>query len=76
MKIETIDKRGTEELPFGYIYFSDGSRTGFASAYGPTAGEILWELTGSDSEHWKPISVAHQKLALQHLRTHGAKVPE
>lgn len=38
--VESHDNRGTEEHPFGYVYFVDGNRLGYAPGSRGTTGEF------------------------------------
>lgn len=66
MHITDIDNRGTEAVPYGYVYFDDGHRVGY------TGGEA-WAVIGGGG--W-PETGAHREAAEAHLREHGITMPE
>lgn len=61
--VEGVDNRGDAEVPYGYVYFSDGVRVGFGDtrdgmgAFGLFGGQPGWE---------RPKTV-HFTLATQEL---------
>ena len=50
------DNRGTQEVPFGFIYFNDGSRIGYAEGTGMFFSPDL--------------NAPHRQMALDLLRKH------
>lgn len=63
LKVDTVDNRGSADVPFGYVYFSDGSRVGYA----PGAEHELF------AGNWAEVTVQHLRLAHQYLAEHGVK---
>lgn len=76
MKIESIDNRGDDEVPFGYVYFDDGARTAYAKFTDEDTGDVEWKLSGPGSSHWKLPTARHDLMALTHLKEHGPKMPD
>jgi hypothetical protein len=66
MHITDIDNRGTEAVPFGYVYFDDGARVGYTGGEG-------WAVFGGGG--W-PETPEHREAAKAHLVEHGNTVPE
>ena len=56
LDVEDHDNRGTKEVPYGFIYFNDGTRVTYA-------GTEVHDGTGG----WDPITEQHRKLAQEYL---------
>lgn len=61
MKVVDHDNRGTEDEPFGFLYFDDGTRM----AYG--LGKIHPRANGG----WGGLTPKHEKPAAEYARAHG-----
>lgn len=73
LKIENIDDRsgssGLGPESFGYVYFNDGSRVGYAPH---VEGHLpVWEPRTNGGGKYKPVTSAHVTLAVQFLAAQG-----
>lgn len=71
MDIIGIDNRGSDEAPFGYVYFGDHYRVGY------TGGAAIAVFGGGDA--WPEPTRGHLDAAREYLREHGtaaAAIPE
>lgn len=59
LKAESYENRGSTENPFGYVYFTDGTRVSYNSS-----GEI-------HGANWGPTSPKHHELARKMLVAEG-----
>jgi hypothetical protein len=69
VKAVDYDNRGTREHPFGYVYFNDGTRLGFAPSAKvrdphPLAGKFNLFIT-----NWGGLTGSHFKAAEKLLET-------
>jgi hypothetical protein len=60
LKVDGIDNRGTNEVPYGFVYFTDGLRVNFAKGRGVGSGS-----------NWGAVSSRHRKLAQDALAAAG-----
>lgn len=63
------DNRGTDDVPYGFVYFSDGLRVAYTGnrvgdEYGTT---MTYEITDT-SGGWGPVTETHRRLAGAYLR--------
>jgi hypothetical protein len=66
LKVTGVDNRGDDKHPFGYIYFSDGSRIGWApGARGNVTGP--YGLFIPETCH-APVSGSHYVVANRHMK--------
>lgn len=67
--IESHENRGDAEYPFGFVYFTDGSRLSFA----PGTSGLGNPLGLFPSKGWAPEKVrkAHYEAAAVYLADHG-----
>lgn len=63
------DNRGDAEVPFGYLYFSDDYRAGYALIDGE------WSVVGGGN-YWPQPTALHIKVATDYLKEHGAPDPQ
>lgn len=63
LAVEKVGNRGTDDVAYGYVYFNDGSRVGYASKHGIFPGN--W--SSSD----EPNTMAHANLAREALTERG-----
>lgn len=70
MEITEIDNRGTDEVPFGFVYFKDGTRIAYSKL------DSKWEFSGSGSNFHRSPTIRHELAAKEHLEQHGPTVPE
>lgn len=61
LEVTYHDNRGTEDEPFGFLYFNDGRRM----AYG--LGKLHPDATGG----WEPLTTRHVQPALVYARSYG-----
>lgn len=59
MQITGNDNRGTNDTPFGFVYFDDHTRVIYADGIGVTP------FRGS---HWEPATNEHAECALTYLK--------
>lgn len=58
LKVESIDNRGDNEVPYGFVYFSDNARVVYAyTPGGETHG------AHKESGGWGPVTDTHVRLA-------------
>jgi len=67
LKIEKHDNRGTEEYPFGYVYFDDGTRL----SYAPHTSGLSNPLGLFPSKGWGPVRNDHYEVATAYLTEKG-----
>lgn len=60
------DNRGTEDVPYGFVYFNDDRRVAYTSEHG-----VVERATGG----WGVVSAAHVKAAKDYLKSEGVKIP-
>lgn len=56
LTVTGTDNRGTDEVPYGFVYFSDGKRVVYS-------GTDVHEGTGG----WEPVTEEHRELAREYL---------
>lgn len=63
MALEVLehDNRGSEDEPYGFLYFNDGCRMAYA------LGKLHPDATGG----WEPLSTRHVQPALEYAKEHG-----
>lgn len=57
LQVTDSDNRGTQEVPFGFVYFSDDRRVAY------TGSGVVADATGG----WGPVTSDHVRLAEQYL---------
>ena len=67
LAIEGHDNRGTADCPFGYVYFTDGSRLSFA----PGTSGLGNPLGLFPSKGWGSPKTDHYRLATAYLNEKG-----
>lgn len=67
LKITHHDNRGSEDAPFGYVYFTDGTRLAFA----PHTSGLSNPLGLFPSKGWGPVNKAHYEVATAYLAGQG-----
>lgn len=68
LEVTHYDNRGDdEEAPYGYVYFSDGVRLGFA----PGTSGLSNPLGLFPSKGWGSPKDSHYKLATEYLNEKG-----
>jgi len=68
-KVKDIDNRGEENVPFGYVYFTDGNRLGFGDMRDGRTRFGLFE------SNWGPVGRAYYVAAFEALRKVLPNVP-
>lgn len=68
LEVESWENRGTDDTPFGYVYFSDGSRVGFSNAEGH---DDVWEPRTNGGGKFMAVTPAHLRKARELLRDEG-----
>lgn len=67
LKITEHDNRGTEADPFGYVYFTDGTRLAFAPHTSGLSNPLgLFPVRG-----WGPVNKNHYEVATAYLTDKG-----
>ena len=66
LKVESHENRGTVEQPFGFVYFTDDSRVGYAPGIKETE-----ESDGLFSGNWGGNTPTHFALAFKYLKEKG-----
>lgn len=68
-KVRAVDNRGEENVPYGYVYFTDGNRLGFGDLRNGEGSFGLFE------SNWGPVGPAYYIAANDALKTAlGVKV--
>lgn len=70
MEITDIDNRGTEEVPYGLVYFADNTRIAYDKI------DDDWQFSGSGSKRYRTPTFRHEYAAMAHLSEHGPTMPE
>lgn len=65
VKVESYDNRGTPTEPFGFVYFSDGTRVGYTPKL--ERGKELW------AGNWGPVDHRHMRAAYRFLTEKGVE---
>lgn len=60
LTVDEIENRGSSEVPFGFVYFSDGLRVPFSQTNGIGHGS-----------NWGPVSERHRTIAREALTAAG-----
>ena len=64
LRVTEMDNRGTKDIDYGFVYFSDGLRVTYTST---KTGENLEYHVGESSGGWGPITETHKRLASEYL---------
>jgi hypothetical protein len=67
IEVSGFDNRGDNEFPFGFVYFTDGSRVGFAVTALTPDRCLLWNEQGG---YWTKSGLQHLNAARAHLTDH------
>lgn len=61
LEVENHDNRGTEDYPYGFLYFNDGRRMAYA----------LGKIHGDAAGGWKPLTPKHVLVGKRYADSHG-----
>lgn len=61
--VTSADNRGTSDVPYGFVYFSDGSRVGFGDFPKGIGRYGLFAV----ASHWPDVTPGHFVLASEKL---------
>lgn len=68
-KVKDIDNRGEANVPFGYVYFTDGNRLGFGDTRNGRTRYGLFE------SNWGPVGDVYYVAAYRALRKAFPDIP-
>lgn len=71
LQVESHDNRGTDEVPYGFVYFNDNKRVSYAAHPDTAGGPRVTGGTGG----WSPITRTHVRLATNYLIEQGVLQP-
>lgn len=64
LRAESADNRGTEDVPYGFVYFTDGMRVAYTG--NRNADGMTYEITDT-SGGWGPVTEIHRRMAREYL---------
>lgn len=68
LTVVDLDQRGSDAVPFGYLYFNDGTRTGYNLL------NDIWHIFGG-GQAWPVPTEDHYNTARAYLEANGAVSP-
>lgn len=67
LHVESHDNQGTDETPWGFVYFNDNKRVAYVASANAPGGPRVTASTGG----WPPITPSHTRLAREYLILKG-----